>query len=403
MKRVFLGWTFCVLVFSAPVWAMWLEPDTTIPWSRLVDNIKAYLEVNPDDAQAYGELARLYNLAFSTKVTDLRAYSTAEGELPRIAWQEAGGQPVNWRKPGQISPEQRFCLFESIRMYQEAIKLAPESSMYWMGLGYMYSQAAKEISVVAWPFPEPLPDKRVLPALKRAWEEKMLDAYRQVRLLRSDPATSKGFADEDDMEAASAILDVLKDRKKLSKAEAEEKKEIEQKFESGVMPGRMITPIIFSLSSAKPLADLIDNTRAVGFDLEGAGITRAWPWVKPDTAMLAWDPTGSGQIQSGRQLIGSATWWMLWEDGYRVLNALDNDRNGRLEGGELRGLAVWRDTNANAASDPGEVVAVSEAGIESIECAATHACDGMPVNLNGLKLRDGRVLPTYDWVTTPRQ
>jgi hypothetical protein len=56
------------------------------------------------------------------------------------------------------------------------------------------------------------------------------------------------------------------------------------------------------------------------------------------------------------------------------LAALDDDGDGRLEGAELDGLAVWRAT-----------------GLE----------DGVPANPRGLGLRDGTTRPTCDWTPSP--
>jgi len=63
----------------------------------------------------------------------------------------------------------------------------------------------------------------------------------------------------------------------------------------------------------------------VTFESGGDGVARSWPWVRADTALLVWDPRGAGRIDSGRQLFGSATWWLLWPSGYRALEALDDD------------------------------------------------------------------------------
>ena len=53
-------------------------------------------------------------------------------------------------------------------------------------------------------------------------------------------------------------------------------------------PG-IITPIIFSLSRQASAEDLSAATR-VRFDLDGSGEARSWRWVRPETAILVWDP-----------------------------------------------------------------------------------------------------------------
>lgn len=161
-----------------------------------------------------------------------------------------------------------------------------------------------------------------------------------------------------------------------------------------------VTPIIFSLSAPATLESLLAPETVVHFDLDGTGREQSWPWVSPEASILVWDPEDTGEVASGRQLFGSVTWWLFFDDGYRAMDALDDNRDGELAGDELAGLGVWTDANSNGVSDPGEVVPIAEAGIEAISCRQTDTTMGMPANLTGLRMTDGRVLPTYDWVAT---
>jgi len=167
------------------------------------------------------------------------------------------------------------------------------------------------------------------------------------------------------------------------------------------LPMGPITPIVLPLDRPRPLEELLAASREVGFDLNGDGRPERCPWVKPEAGILVWDPQGTGRVASGRQLFGSVTWWMFWPDGYRALDALDDNRDGELSGDELRGLAVWRDRDANGVGDPGEVVPVGELGIVSLSVRATSRIRDCAANLQGVRFRDGRVLPTYDWVVKP--
>jgi hypothetical protein len=45
-------------------------------------------------------------------------------------------------------------------------------------------------------------------------------------------------------------------------------------------PMRAITPIIFRLSEAAPLEDLLDSGRVVSFDLDGAGRPQRYTWLR---------------------------------------------------------------------------------------------------------------------------
>jgi hypothetical protein len=171
-------------------------------------------------------------------------------------------------------------------------------------------------------------------------------------------------------------------------------------FDNLPRPGG-ITPVIFDVNGCRPLSDLVDARADSGFDLDGTGVPQAWSWVKPGTGILVWDPKHEGKITSGRQLFGSVTWWIFFNNGYDALDALDDNRDGELSGAELPGLAVWFDRNSNGVSDAGEVVPIEKLGIAAISCRATTEEDGCPANLDGLRMADGRVLPTYDWIAMP--
>jgi len=92
---------------------------------------------------------------------------------------------------------------------------------------------------------------------------------------------------------------------------------------------------------------------------------------------------------------------MFFSDGYHALDALDDNRDGELAGEELRGLRVWFDKNSNGCSEPGEVIDLDEANIQAISVHAMTMDGNSPANPYGLQMTDGRILPTYDWVTSP--
>ena len=167
------------------------------------------------------------------------------------------------------------------------------------------------------------------------------------------------------------------------------------------LPPGVVTPVIFTRGKHDALADLLAKGKGVRFDLNGDGRVERWPWVRPTTAILVWDPKGTGRITSGRQLFGNATWWLLFEDGYRALDALDDSRDGKLTGNELRGIAVWYDRNANGVSDAGEVTPAARAGIRAIATRSTGSHDGCPMARAGITFDDTTTAHTYDWIASP--
>ncbi|MCA9310866.1 MAG: hypothetical protein KDA21_06650, partial [Phycisphaerales bacterium] len=124
-------------------------------------------------------------------------------------------------------------------------------------------------------------------------------------------------------------------------------------------------------------------------------------WLRPSTALLVWQPDSAVPITSGRQLFGSGTWLMRFSNGYRAMDALDDDRDGVLRGDELRHLAAWFDRNSDGVSQPDEVRPLDSLGVVGLRTEITGYAGDSPMNPRGLIMRDGRELPTWDWVTSP--
>lgn len=165
----------------------------------------------------------------------------------------------------------------------------------------------------------------------------------------------------------------------------------------------LVTPIVFSLNPTGLLDDLLAPHAVVDFDLCGYGPHQRWPWVRPTTGFLVWDPLRTGRIVSGQQLFGGYTFQLFRRDGYEALAALDDNGDGVLDGAELRGIRVWFDRNSNGRCDPGEVVDLEDLGIVAIAVHATVHEGRSPMNPTGLRLVDGQALPTWDWTTSPAE
>jgi len=138
--------------------------------------------------------------------------------------------------------------------------------------------------------------------------------------------------------------------------------------------------------------------RIVRFDLDGDGIVERRPWVKPTAGLLVWDANSDGKITSGRELFGSVTWWLFFTNGYRAMDLLDDNRDGLLAAGELKGIAVWFDRDSDGRSDGGEIVSLDSLGIAAIATRPTGRDGQSPMHDAGIRLKDGRTLPSYDWI-----
>jgi hypothetical protein len=117
--------------------------------------------------------------------------------------------------------------------------------------------------------------------------------------------------------------------------------------------------------------------------------------------LLVWDPLDQRTITSGRQLFGNYTFQIFWRNGYEALRALDDDGDGQLTGFELLGLSVWFDRNGDGCSARDEVSSVFDLGIRALAVCATTTDGPHPMNPGAVTFRDGRILPTWDWIAEP--
>lgn len=438
---------------SAAAAAEFAEP-ADVPVDRLLRNTAAYVRENPDDPQGYYVLARINALAYVLRSGKLPSYGEGSGsklpgtELPcRPRWPGVGGGD------GPAGGSLAQFLKDSLRNFGKAVAMEPKNGLFRLGLAYILEKGAPDAfelppgvevpktteeearEIEAWVGrlgDEAAREKlislgargaaAVLPRLEdgnpevraaarkvlaRFWTDRSFAEYVEAFRLSSSADGKlrqrplQGIEWLVSFEAGQGLLRRLQS-KALSEEEnrlAGEVREHLKKLEG--LPHGKITPVIFSLDGRGGLRDLLAAGAVAEFDLDGDGKAEAWPWVRPDTVFLAWDPAGTGKIASGRQLFGSVTWWMFWNDGYHALDALDDDRDGWVSGGELRGIVGWQDRNLNGRSDPGEAVPVTALGVEAIRTRATHLDGGCPASAGGLRLGGGRFADTFDWVARP--
>jgi hypothetical protein len=390
-----------LVLFAASTQGLWAPPDGHVPVTRLVENLEQQLAATPEDPHLLAQLARVHSLVYA--LGDVELPVLGKGENPQYTYYEQGNSyPATRHNLDCKTIADRIdILMEAIALYEKAVKLAPGERYIWLGLGYCYDEMSHAAATLAWPTETNGAPVEAIAALRVAWEDKALAAYAEA--MGDAPKVEEPFPTPPvELEAGRYIQAILEPRKKRTGLEKKLLTAAEAMENKGDGPRMfMVTPIIFPLDGARPLESLLATGLSVGFDLDGQSAGAKWPWVKGDTALLVWDPEGMGQIRSGRQLIGSVTWWLFWENGYTVLRALDDDRNGWLEGVELDGLAAWQDSNSNGVSDTGEVRPLSAFGVRRLSAMASGSVGDMPMNDVGLEMLDGRVLPTYDWITAP--
>lgn len=124
---------------------------------------------------------------------------------------------------------------------------------------------------------------------------------------------------------------------------------------------------------------LTDAAGGVTFDFNGTGPEKlSWTAAGSDDAFLVLDRNGNGTIDNGSELFGNLTPQPtppagVERNGFRALAGYDTaanggNGNGSIDGGDqiFGSLRLWRDTNHNAVSEPGELHTLPTLGVESI-------------------------------------
>ncbi|MGC6506909.1 MAG: hypothetical protein ACON4U_00760 [Myxococcota bacterium] len=95
-------------------------------------------------------------------------------------------------------------------------------------------------------------------------------------------------------------------------------------------------------------------------------------WLQKGTGdgFLVWDHNGNGVIDDNTEMMSEydTEGNYVFENGYEKLrHYFDKDGDGIIRGSELDGLMFWVDSNADAQTDSGELVPLSDYGITQID------------------------------------
>ncbi|MFD0895111.1 hypothetical protein KBB96_00860 [Luteolibacter ambystomatis] len=416
--------------------AMFMPPKL-VPMETLEKNASAYTAAHPAEANGWYVSARIHYLAFVSKSAALATVGSGQDEngLPLLyrgygtkidrtiemqreaqlrALKKMGLDEVpmddrhstyleaydaavaemraaNWTPPVPAPEELLRHVRQALADFDKALSLAPDNALYQLGKASLLQQYADE---------QPALEKaglKDLPAVEPV-DGRAAAFYKAFVLAKTKDAASKslpllGISDLVSHEAGEAYLKLLPGGDKVEEVRVHLDK-------LNALPMGPITPIVFSMDrEVSSIGALLEPGLKVTFDLAGFGRADAWPWVKPGTSLLVWDPAGEANIRDGKQLFGTYTWGIFWENGFRALAMLDDNHDGVLSGRELEGLAAWNDTDGDGVSSKKEVVPLSNLHIRSI---ATHenGSEGIhPWNLEGLGLEDGTTRPLWDWTT----
>lgn len=111
------------------------------------------------------------------------------------------------------------------------------------------------------------------------------------------------------------------------------------------------------------------------FDLDANGFAEKINWISGDDVLLARDLDGNGRIDNGREVFGDRT---LLPDGataangFEALNALDSNGDHALTAADdsWSELLAWNDQTNRGRTDLGELLPLSDLGVETIQLDA---------------------------------
>jgi len=415
---------FLTLWLSPQCHALYMQIDTEkVPIVRIIENLHAKLERQPDSFDIHYQLARVHAMAAYSEATELPVYKSGKYEAGRVMYAEGGGDngtPIVWgfqydraERPKGSDIGKNLSL--ALKHYEAALVLMRKSGdndnirghvqPVQLGFAWCLEKAGLRTQALDW----------YRQTFCISWQIEIshdfdVNGWKSGKILKlsdlkpiEEPAADKpgqlslrhpGFIgpgicfSEECVNYMLRLLDKRKDATEIGVLNYHKK-------HLSTM-GRMITPVIIPLADT-PFETLINPDAGVTFDLDGSGLARQWGWITPKAAWLVFDGKQTGQITSGLQMFGSVTFWIFWRDGYQALGALDANGDGLINGAELDGLALWQDLNSNGISEPGEVKPVASYGIDQLSCRGEAAGRGLRLSRQGVRFKDGTVRPSYDW------
>ncbi|AXH29831.1 hypothetical protein CGC44_04110 [Francisella opportunistica] len=114
---------------------------------------------------------------------------------------------------------------------------------------------------------------------------------------------------------------------------------------------------------------------SVLFDHNADGVRTGTGWVNKDDGLLVRDIDGNGIIDNGRELFGDNTIksdGTKATDGFDALRDLDSNNDGIFDANDeaFHEVKIWQDKDQDGVSDDGELISLSDAGIDSIDLNA---------------------------------
>jgi hypothetical protein len=366
-----------VLALSVALDAMYARPDLErVPIDRVIANLTRIVDATPNDAEANLNLGRVHAMAWTLGKEEIEVMQ--RGGAPWLGYEPAHVPLTARRRDADDDEAATRHLQRALEYHRRAATLRPGDLTMQLGYAWCLDQADKA--------DEAIPIYRRVIADGWKVEAGMTSAGPGFHALTS--------------EAASYLLPHLD-----AKADAAEIADLHRKSARLKALPRAITPIVVPLDDDASVDALVDPSASVAFDLDGSGRREGWQWISPRVGWLVYDHDGSGRIDTALHMFGSVTFWLFWQNGYQALATLDDNGDGELTGAELRQLALWVDADSDGVSDTGEVRPLAAHGIVALSCRFTqgHRAQVAAMSERGVRLRDGRVRPSFDVVLSPRR
>jgi hypothetical protein len=353
--------------------AEFMPVDTKdVPAGRVLTNLTTQLRKNSNDFNVVHAIARMHSLSYANAASNWIVKVQKKSDLPFHGYGPETPPSKIYSTTNPITNlKAQSHLTNAIYFYKRASELAPTNFIVHMSLGWCLLQNHQ--------------NNAALPHLRRA-----------VELSWAHTQKSKHIMWDTTEEAISYLLPLLDPN--TDRTEIANLSEIKK---SAQRMGRVITPLIVPLEVNIPLASLIDTNASVAFDLDGsAQRDRRWTWITPRAAWLIYQPQRE-PATSGLQLFGNVTFWVFWQNGFHALASLDDNSDGQIAGEELRYINLWRDVNSDGRCSADEIMALKDAGIESLN---THYIErnGILQSPDGVSMMNGTTRPIYDVILTKK-
>lgn len=148
------------------------------------------------------------------------------------------------------------------------------------------------------------------------------------------------------------------------------------------------SPLVLDLNGNGVETSNVDQ--GIKFDINNDGQLEQVGWVSPEDALLVFDINQDGVINNGSELFGEATLLASGEtagEGFQALSDLDSNKDGIFDQQDQHfdSLQLWQDKNQNGISEEGELIGLHDAGVASINLAASSVSEVDNGNYIGLR------------------